>query len=200
MADSSAGRGYLALDEYSKFVPPGWEPHLSWYPLKSYEQNLELWGHLIVNQETGDTPPMSTIGPLIYGRLKGAAKRLALNMTITFPDTPNVPLGMQGTVIQGTNAIVFPGIAADPATNSPAMLSGLQTLLQVLKHAYGRDLQDLSGEALDRFDECVRGGGSLMDYITAFKIRYETAEEKAGLQVNDICNTHRFLKGAGLAK
>ena len=38
-----------------------------------------------------------------------------------------------------------------------------------------------------------------MDYCTAFKIRLETAEDKAGYYINEVAKTHMFLKGAGLA-
>ncbi len=44
------------------------------------------------------------------------------------------------------------------------------------------DTQDITNDALDRFDECVRGIGALMDYKTAFKLRYETAEKKLDSQ------------------
>ena len=192
----------ISLDAYTKFCPPGWEPHLAWYPLKNYRENLDLWGHLITDPDTGRVPPMSYVGPLIIGRLRGSAKRLALKMTLTYPTEayPEVAAELRGTTITGTAVIVFGGIPENQSTGFPGMPSGLVHMLYEFEAAYGRDAQDVSGEAMDRFDACVRGNASLMDYITAHKIRYETAEEKAGYHINEIARTHRFLKGANLHK
>ncbi len=78
------------------------------------------------------------------------------------------------------------------------MRSCFQIINQVLEDTYGRDNQDLSGEALDRWDESVRGNGVLMECIAAFKNRYEPVVDKTGLEVNEICRTRKFLKGSGL--
>ena len=54
----------LALDDYSKSCPPGWQPHMSSYPLKTYFEKLRLW--LRLTDVTADK-----LGPTIVGRLKG---------------------------------------------------------------------------------------------------------------------------------
>ena len=33
----------LSLDEFTKATPPGWKPWLTSYPLRLYEEKLELW-------------------------------------------------------------------------------------------------------------------------------------------------------------
>ena len=168
MSESGNSR-HLALDEYTKFIPPGWEPHLSWYSLKNYRDNLELWGHLIA-EDDGTTPPMNTVGPLVIGRLKGAAKRLAMKISMEYPQEPHslIPANKRGTTITGIAAIVHERIPEEYDPNTGVMIcrgmpSGLQLLLQQFDDAYGKDDQDISGEALDRFDSCVRGNNSLMD-------------------------------------
>jgi hypothetical protein len=78
--------------------------------------------------------------------------------------------------------------------------SGLQQILAALDAAYGEDSQDQIGLVLDRFDSLYRGNASLMDYCTAFKVRLEAAVEKAGLVINNVGQTHKFLKHAGLTE
>ena len=51
---------------------------------------------------------------------------------------------------------------------------------------------------MDRFYNLWRGNGSLADYCTAFRMRYETAEEKAGLNMNPVGLSHLFLTHANL--
>ena len=67
MADSR-----LSLEEYNKNTPPGWEPHLSHYTLRHYEEKLMLWRIMVQN----NLQP-NEIGPLVVGRLRNAAYRLA---------------------------------------------------------------------------------------------------------------------------
>ena len=45
-----------------------------------------------------------------------------------------------------------------------------------------------------------RGSSSLADYCTTFQVRFETAAEKAGLQLNNVGKAHLFLKHAGLTQ
>ena len=71
-------------------------------------------------------------------------------------------------------------------------------LLQVLDEQYGELATDLKGKALDRFFDLHRANTALHDYCTAFRIRYEAAQDQAGLQINEVCKTHLFLKNAGI--
>ena len=172
----------LPLDEYSKSVPPGWKPHQHSYPLRLYLEKLRLWLR-IADMDQG------AIGPTVVGRLKGAAYRVAMKIRSTRQD---------GSQLTGDAAVSAPAEAevTDPQTNTvvhEASLSGLQLVLNALQAAYGEEEQDVQGLALDRFHNLWRGNGNLADYCTAFKIRYETAEEKAGLSINSVGLTHLFL-------
>ena len=75
MADSR-----LALEEYSKNVPPGWEPHLPHYPLRLYVERFNLWRNLVK-----DDLQAHQMGSLMVGRLKNAANRLAMKIQIVLP-------------------------------------------------------------------------------------------------------------------
>ena len=103
-----------------------------------------------------------------------------MKISFTFPTEypQDIPTAFAGTTMQGTQAIVFEGMPENPVTGFPRFQSGWQLIRKTLDDRYGRDTQDITDDALDRFDECVHGGGALMDYITAFKLRYETAEGK----------------------
>ena len=177
----------LPLEEYSKSVPPGWKPHQHSYPLRLYLEKLRLWLR-VVDMDQG------AIGPTVVGRLKGAAYRVAMKIRSTRQD---------GTQLTGDAAVAAPAEAEtrDPNTGEvvqAASPSGLQLVLDALQAAYGEEEQDVQGLALDRFYNLWRGNGNLADYCTAFKIRYETAEEKAGLSINSVGLTHLFLSHDGL--
>ena len=177
----------LPLDEYSKSVPPGWKPHQHSYPLRLYLEKLRLWLR-IADMDQG------AIGPTVVGRLKGAAYRVAMKVRSQRQD---------GTTLTGDAAVAAP---AEPEITDPvsgvvtheASFSGLQLVLNALQAAYGEEEQDVQGLALDRFYNLWRGNGSLADYCTAFKLRYETAEEKAGLSINAVGLTHVLLSHVGL--
>ena len=68
----------------------------------------------------------------------------------------------------------------------------------ILEDAYGDVEHNLQGLALDRFFGLYRGSAPLIDYCTAFRVRYDTAQEKANLEMNAVCRTHLFLTHAGL--
>ena len=52
----------IAMDEYTKNCPPGWQPHVANYPLKTYFEKLCLW------LRTTDVAK-EAIGPTVVGRL-----------------------------------------------------------------------------------------------------------------------------------
>ena len=92
------------------------------------------------------------------------------------------------------------GIQVHGRPGFPATPSGVDMIIQTLEAQYGELQTDLKGKALDRFFGLHRMNGSLHDYCTAFRIRYETAQEQAGLQINDVAKTHLFLKNAGITQ
>ena len=192
MADSR-----LSLEEYNKNTPPGWEPHLSHYTLRHYEEKLMLWRIMVQN-----TLQPNEIGPLVVGRLRNAAYRLAMKTKIVLAD---------GTVREGAEAIALeaqPALAAGVLTGAgadmfplgyPGSKSGLQLVLEALQHLYGAEADQLVSLALDRFFTLHRYNRPLVDFCTAFRIRYETAQDKGGLEINPVGKTHLFLTKAGLS-
>ena len=97
---------------------------------------------------------------------------------------------------EAVNALAEP---EDANAGLPATPSGLQQILADLRTAFGDDSQDLQAFHLDRFFDLHRGSHSPLDYLTAFKLRYEAAEEHAQLNINRVGLTHLLLAKAGLA-
>ena len=93
------------------------------------------------------------------------------------------------------NAVVDPNDGTVMVPESPA---GIVHLIHRLKDAFEIHDQDKQGEILDEFWDTRRGSGSLQDFLLRFRQRYEEAESKAGLQLNDIGRTHLLFKWSGL--
>jgi hypothetical protein len=174
----------LPLDEYTRQTPPGWRPYLRNYPLSLYEEKLRLWIRLT-------DIPEDCHGSVVVGRLKSSAYRLALKIRIRRQD---------GQLITGDEAVNLPRQQAQPAQGLPASPSGLEQIISDLRAAFGDDAQDLQAFHLDKFFELHRGSHSLIDFLTAFKLKYEAAEEHAGLMINQVGLTHLLLAKAGLTQ
>ena len=164
-------------------------PHQGNYPLRLYIERMNLW-LLITDLD------YKKVGPTVVGRLKQAAYRLAMKISVPRQD---------GRVLRGPEAVAAEAELEIPASSVypqgvMATPSGLQQILAALQEAYGEDSQDQTGAVLDKFDSLYRGNASLMDYCTAFKMRLEAAQEKAGLVINHVGQTHKFLKHAGLTE
>ena len=198
MSDYVPGR--IALEEYNKNTPPGWEPHNLSYSLKQYKERLELWGQY--NNTPGQEMPSNRIGPAVVGRLRGAAYRLANKITIKIPDDERVEPSIRARTLVGAEAICFPGIDERPDAVPPfrKVKSGIQTILDVLEGRYGPEASDQLAAALDKFFSLKRNNGQLLDYCIAFEQRYQEAHDKAGLEIGAVGLTHLFLTGAGLAR
>ena len=146
----------------------------------------------------------------MLGRIKGPAYRIIMKMRVPRQPSLELPQGRYLVEDAAVAALAEPAIPAveawvdqhgvqHPATAGvPATPSGLDTLIATLDDQYGELVTDQKGKALDRFFDLHRMNGALYDYCTAFRIRYETAQDQAGLQINDVCKTHLFLKNAGI--
>ena len=191
---------YMALEEYTKTVPPGWEPHNPQYTLRQYNERLELCGHY--NNTPGSEMPANQIGPAVVGRLRGSAYRLANKIQIKIADDARIDPKYRGKTLLGAEAICFPGITGDPNLIPPVdtVPSGIKAIQAILEKAFGADAADQLALVLDRFFSLKRNNGNLMDYCVAFTLRYDAAQEQAGLEVGAIGLTHLFLTGAGLAR
>ena len=88
MANASSTGG-IPLDEYTATVPPGWRPHTEGYPLRMYQDKLQMWW-----LQTDLTYPQVCV--LIAGRLKGAANSIALKLRLERPLAQQPPAFDQG--------------------------------------------------------------------------------------------------------
>lgn len=191
MADSKLAGG-IPLDEFSKSVPPGWRPGVDSYPLKLYLEKVKLWYKI-----TDATDEQ--IGPLLAGRLKGNAEKMALKLQLPKAGRPLADNGFD----VGDAAVVRMAIdeVRDPlsgAITQELVPSGVSALLRILLSRYGLNDQDKTTTALDHFFDLRRGRFSLLDYISEFQLRYDDAETLAGLNINDVGKTHLFLRHSGL--
>ena len=85
-----------------------------------------------------------------------------------------------------------------PLTGAVLAKAGSILVLEKLELLFGAEDYDVIGHTLDQFFLLFRGNGVLMDYCVAFKVRHEAAETKAGLGLNHVGKTHRFLSHAAL--
>lgn len=177
----------LPLDEYTKGTPPGWKEHLPKYPYRLYLEKLKLWNRITDVEEGGK-------GATIVGRLKGNAYTTAMKTKVT----RQVPDGLGGLEIQnltGDDAISAPAIeaivAADGAIIQAAQHSGVRTNFALHEN-------DEATISLDGFFEFARGRRTLGDYIHERDNRYDEAETRAGLLVNNVAQSHLLLKKPGL--
>ncbi|CAE8636274.1 unnamed protein product, partial [Polarella glacialis] len=69
---------------------------------------------------------------------------------------------------------------------------------EALRAIYGLQDQDRTTVALDSFYEFKRGHLGLAEFAQEFDHRYESAEDEAGLQMNDTGKTYFFLRVSGL--
>ena len=186
------GRG-IPLDEYTKATPPGWKPHMQDYSLRLYLEKLRLW---LRTTDIGTGDP-AKVGPTVVGRLRGAAYRVVMKMRIPRQDG-RILVGDEAIAALTENEIPENYAAGQPYL--PGTPSGMDMLIQILTENYGALEHDTQALALEKFFGLYRGSGPLAEYCTAFRLRYEAAEEKAGLEINEVCKTHLFLTHAGLTQ
>ena len=198
-----AGAHGISLEEYTNTTPPGWIPHEASYTFRMYQDKIQLWIRGLPDVEgTPGYKSKAQIASAIIGRLRGAAFRAALDLRVTtHVDKNGIP-----NKITGVDAATFEGFAKLRDANDPNLIvrhavpSGIEHLMQVLQASYGRTEVDESNSALQALLHCQRGQNSLLDYIVAFKKKYERAVEKAGFSMNNVGKTFKFIEGAGLAQ
>ncbi|CAE8589046.1 unnamed protein product, partial [Polarella glacialis] len=182
--------GGLPLSEFNKLVPPGWRPGIPGYPIKLFFERLKLWYRVTDNAE-------AQLGILVAGRLQGAPQKIALRLRLLRPVAAGggYDIGDEALIRLSQEQVI------DPATNTIVqeyIPSGLQFLCQALRAICGLQDQDRTMVALDSFYEFKRGHLGLAEFAQEFDHRYESAEDEAGLQMNDTGKTYFFLRGSGL--
>ena len=182
--------GGLPLDESTRAVPPGWRPGLDWYPYRLYLEKFKLWHRVADYDET-------ELGPIAAQRLKGGALRVALTLRVPIPQAQG------GGFVTGDAALVRPTVPAlviDGVEVEPMFPSGIASLLRKLEERYGLDAQDRIAVCLDGFFDFKRGRLPLQEYLNEFEVRYEDAEARAGMVMNDVARSHLLLRGSGLSE
>ena len=128
-------------------------------------------------------------GPLVAGRLCGAAFQIAMHLQITRSD---------GTTLSGADAISCPDISA--TTGNVGDKSGGGYLLDRLIEEYGVHDQEQTTMALDQFFNHTREGYDLASYLTTWRLYLEEAQELGGLQLNNVAKSYLLLRCSGLPK
>ena len=139
-----------------------------------------------LNEYRRDVPPgtrtrrlrhyFESAGPLVAGRLQGRAQR-----------TPRP----DGGIDAGDAALVRLSVdeVRDPVNPQIVLQqhipSGIQSLCNALRDAFGQSDQDLVSVSLERFFELRRGKMTLREYSVEFGMRLEEATERAGLLINE---------------
>lgn len=189
MAQHPAGSaGSIPLTEYRREVPPGWGPGLPDYPLRTYFEKLRLWYRVFDGAD-------EVVGPLVSGRLTGRAQKLAINLRLPRPN---------GGFDIGDEALVRLSVDEVRDPNDPTVIlqhhipSGVQALCNALRDAFGQSDQDMVSRSLEAFFEFKRGKLSLQEYAVEWDLRYDEAETRSNLQLNDVAKFYLFFKQSNL--
>ena len=182
---------HLPLNQYSKDIPPGWDPRDPNFPLRSYISRLKLW-----SRTTALRPEQ--MGPAVAGRLQGRPFDLALQMQIDLAPRPDLWGAYNGRQrLTGDEALAFPGAEEDAERGLPAMQSGLATFVQQLEALYGAQDQRINTAAIDAFENLYRHNNmSLLEYVNEYAFLYQQAHSLAGYEINAVARSHRFIRGA----
>ena len=76
--------------------------------------------------------------------------------------------------------------------------SRVTALANALTEAFGQSDQELTTSALEAFFELRRGKLSLQEFTAEWELRYEEAQMRAGLDINDVAKTYLYFKQSGL--
>ena len=185
------GSGGIPLHEFRKDVLPWWCPGIPYYPLRLYFERLKLWYRLFKGDDT-------LVGPMVGGRLQGKAQRQGMNLRLIKPD---------GTYDVGSDALVRLSVDEVRDPNDPRVIlqnsipSGVQALCNSLKEAFGLSDQEVVNRSIEDFFEFRRGSGnklSFQEYSVEWDFRWEEAQTKAGLELNDVAKFYLFFRGSAL--
>ena len=104
----------------------------------------------------------------------------------------------------GDNALVRLSVdeVRDP-TNPQIILqahipSGVQALCNALRDAFGQSDQDMVSRSLESFFEFKRGKLTLQEYSVEWDLRYDEAETRSNLHLNEVAKFYLFFKQSGL--
>ena len=181
----------LALNTFSRNVPPGWSAGNPKYPLRLYQQLLRLWWKQTQVSE-------EQCGPMMAGRLRGTALQLAMSLRATrfcpVRETMHEFVGEELLACASNEAYT-----TTAGIDVPAQAAGAAILNQALTTEFGISLQDLTAQSLEAFSEFRQGNLSTMDYLTQWRLVFDESCFHSGLQINAVGKTHFLLKASNLS-
>ena len=171
--------------DFTKHVPPGWRPGLSWYPYKTYKQRLKLWKVIT-------SAAQNEIGPLVVSRLEGEPFETGIKLEVF----------RNGQKFVGEEALVLPAILEERDLAGqvivPAQKAGVTHLFDILDQLHLIHDDDEADAKLDAFFDMRRGSRTLVQYMADFREKFHDAEVGSGLQMNPGTKTHLLFKHSGL--
>ena len=190
--DSGGAGGGIPLDTFNKNTPPGWRPGNAKYPLRRYIQLLRLWW-----RQT--ELPEHAAGPAMAGRLRGAAFQLAMKMKM---DRLDLAAGNRREM-EGDELLARPSHPEWQDANGvqhQAEPAGASLLMDLLVREFEVQDQDMSIVALSSFFSLNRGHLPMNDFLTMFRLCFEEAQDRGGLQLNNVGKSFLLLQMAGLSE
>ena len=186
---TTSSMGGIPLQEFRRDIPPGWIPGDPNYPLKLFFEKLKLWYRTCTVED-------ECVGPLIAGRLYGRAAKVAMSLRVPRPDG-GTDVGDAALVRLSVDEVRDPTTGAIIQQHIP---SGVQCLANTLRQVFGQQDQDLATSSLEKFFSLTRTGSklSLAEYAVEFDVRYDEAQERAGLHLNEVARFFLWFKNAGL--
>ena len=156
MSTEESGGSGLALNTFTRTVPPGWKAGDARFPLRLYQQLMKLWWRQTTIDER-------SAGPIMAGRLRGVALQFALAMKQVRWDHDT----MSFREMSGDELLSQPGSALFTHIDGqevPAQLAGARVLYDALQEEFGIHTQDMSSQSLTAFTGFHQGNLSLSDY------------------------------------
>ena len=140
--------------------------------------------------------PDEAVGPLVFpSMLRGRAQQIAMNLRLADP-TGHVDVGDAAFVKLSVEEV------RDPMSGQviqQMIPSGVQSLLNELRSAFGEAEQLQATKALETFFEFRRGRLSLQAWSVQWQKNLEEAITHAGLEINPVARTYLYLKSSGLS-
>ena len=139
------------------------------------------------------------VGPVMAGRLRGAAFQIAMGLKQLRYD-PDQQIVREYHEEELLSQPSDAGHLTPGGDAIPPQQAGAQYLIQVLTQTYELTEQDQSIAALDSFFKYTRGSLSLIDFLTMWRLCFEEAETRAGLQINNVGKSYLMLRASGLSE
>ena len=133
------------------------------------------------------------------GRLRGAAFQLAMKMKRDRLDlSSGTRRDMEGDELLAQPS--HPEWRDASGILQPAEPAGASLLMNLLVQEFEVQDQDMSIVALSAFFELQRGHLPMSDFLTMFRLCFDEAQERGGLQLNNVGKSFLLLRMSGLSE